>query len=295
MTHCSSMFPVSLVILAAGLGQRFRGDKQLANIGETGKPLMYFSVKDAYAAGVRHLVMVINHRVEQEIRTRFLPLLPADLEISLVRQCSDDLPVNIQAHCREKPWGTGHALWSARECVPAASIVINADDYYGPGAMKRLVSHFERSTDWALVSYRLGDTLSENGPVNRGVCAESDGFLTSVEEYLSISRVNDEISGTASGEPIKLEPETPVSMNIWGFGPGVFSCLESGLITFFSTLKGKSQAEFYLPALVMDSIHSGTHRVRMYHGDDRWHGITYQEDLERLSTTFPPACHDFGV
>ena len=278
--------PISLVILAAGLGRRFGGDKQLATVGNTGKPLMYFSVMDAYQAGVRQLVLVINHQIEQALVSQFLPLLPADLTVSLVRQRMDDLPRVCKAGFREKPWGTGHALWSARKDVPAASIVINADDYYGPGAMKRLVSHFENSTDWALVSFRLGNTLSEFGLVNRGLCEESEGFLVSVKECLSIKQVDGVIRGEVDGKSVRLEPEQAVSMNIWGFGPDIFPCLENGLIRFFDRTEDQSEAEFYLPTQVMASIKGGDNRVRVYQSRDKWQGITYRDDLERLAEVF---------
>ena len=278
--------PISLVILAAGLGRRFGGDKQLATVGNTGKPLMYFSVMDAYQAGVRQLVLVINHQIEQALVSQFLPLLPADLTVSLVRQRMDDLPRVCKAGFREKPWGTGHALWSARKDVPAASIVINADDYYGPGAMKRLVSHFENSTDWALVSFRLGNTLSEFGLVNRGLCEESEGFLVSVKECLSIKQVDGVIRGEVDGKSVRLEPEQAVSMNIWGFGPDIFPCLENGLIRFFDRTEDQSEAEFYLPTQVMASIKGGDNRVRVYQSRDKWQGITYWEDHERLAEVF---------
>ena len=278
--------PISLVILAAGLGRRFGGDKQLATVGNTGKPLMYFSVMDAYQAGVRQLVLVINHQIEQALVSQFLPLLPADLTVSLVRQRMDDLPRVCKAGFREKPWGTGHALWSARKDVPAASIVINADDYDGPGAMKRLVSHFENSTDWALVSFRLGNTLSEFGLVNRGLCEESEGFLVSVKECLSIKRFDGVIRGEVDGKPVRLEPGAAVSMNAWGFGLDIFPCLENGLIRFFDRTEDQSEAEFYLPTQVMASIKGGDNRVRVYESSEKWQGIPYRDDDERLSEVF---------
>jgi NDP-sugar pyrophosphorylase family protein len=286
MTHCNSTASVSLIILAAGLGHRFGGGKQLATIGNTGKPLMYFSVMDAYLLGVRRLVLVINQQIEQAVSKQFLPLLPRDLKVSLVLQRVDDLPDGIVACSRQKPWGTGHALWSAREAVQADCIVINADDYYGSDAMRQLILHFENCNDWAMVSYQLRNTLSEFGLVNRGLCEEKDGFLVAVKECLSIKHVNGEIFGEVSGKPVALEPETPVSMNIWGFGPDIFACLEKGLIEFFTGVPDSSQAEFYLLAQVMASIESGDNQVRVYPGRDKWQGITYPGDLVRLGEVF---------
>jgi UTP-glucose-1-phosphate uridylyltransferase len=286
MTHCSSRIPVSLVILAAGLGRRFGGNKQLATLGDTGKSLMYFSVLDAYRAGVRHLVIVINRNIERAIVKQFLPLLPGDLEVSLVRQRRDNLPAGCKAKSREKPWGTGHALWCARSAVPADFIVINADDYYGSGAMNQLLSHFEKHSGWAMVSYQLGKILSNFGVVNRGLCEESNGFLLAVRECHSIEEVNGVIRGEIDSKPVTLAPEAPVSMNIWGFGPDIFACLEKGLTGFFAGSGNDPQAEYYLPAQVMASIRAGENRVRVYNSLDSWHGITYREDLERLAGVF---------
>jgi NDP-sugar pyrophosphorylase family protein len=288
MTHCSSKPPVSLIVLAAGLGRRFGGDKQLVTVAGTGKPLMYFSAMDAYRLGVRKLVLVVNHLIEQAILKQFVPLLPHDLKVSLVQQRTDDLPEGCKVYSREKPWGTGHALWSARDAVPADCIVINADDYYGPGAMKQLLMHFKNHDGWALVSYPLKNTLSDSGAVNRGLCEVIDGSLVTVRECLSITRENGVICGEVDGNFVNLEPETPVSMNLWGFGPDIFDYLNDGLIEFFAAARGQSQAEFYLPAQVMASIKAGENHVCVYPTEDKWQGVTYREDLEQLGRVFQP-------
>jgi NDP-sugar pyrophosphorylase family protein len=283
MTHCSSSVPISLVILAAGIGSRFGGNKQMAPVGDTGKPLMYFSVLDAYRAGVRRLALVINQEIELAVLEQFLPLLPVDLDVSLVQQRVDDLPPGCRTASREKPWGTGHALWCARGAVPAQCIVINADDYYGPAAMNLLVSHFVTRSNWAMVSYMLRDTLSGFGAVNRGLCVIDDDHLLEVRECLGIEITSDVIQGEVDGKPVILDPETPVSMNIWGFGPDIFSCLQTGLTGFFEHTGDSGQKEYYLPAQVMASVQAGEGRVRVYPGTDCWQGITYLEDLERIA------------
>lgn len=282
MTDCNSSVPVSLVVLAAGCGSRFGGNKQLALIGDSGKPLMYFSVMDAYGAGIRHLVLVINQHIEAAICEQFLPLLPVDLEVSLQWQKPDDLPAGCVANPRAKPWGTGHALWSARALVPSSCIVINADDYYGPGAMNQLLKHFATLDTWAMLSYQLAGTLSEFGVVNRGLCQEKDGFLVAVKECHSIEKTGGVINGRVAGNSRRLAAETPVSMNIWGFGPDIFHHLEKGLLVFFAGLEDQESAEFYLPAQVMAAISAGENRVRVYPSADPWKGITYREDLEIL-------------
>lgn len=286
MTHCSSRSSVSLVILAAGLGRRFGGNKQLATVGDTGKPLMYFSVMDAYQAGVRNLVLVINQQIEQAILDQFLPLLPVDLEVSLVEQRSQDLPVDCGPVSRQKPWGTGHALWCARERVQADCIVVNADDYYGPVSMRQLLSHFENRGDWAMVNYRLENTLSDFGVVNRGLCEQIDGALVAVRECLSIAQVDGVIRGRLDGNAVQLDPATSVSMNIWGFTRDIFKCLEAGLARFLARAGDDPQLEFYLPNQVMASIKAGECSVSVYHSQENWQGITYQEDLQRLAAYF---------
>jgi len=279
MPHCNSRGDTSLVILAAGLGRRFGGEKQLATIGETGRPLMYFSVMDAWRSGVRKLVLVVSPGIEPLIRKRFLPMLPGDLEISIVFQKSSDLPAACHAVPREKPWGTGHALWSARTAVEAACIVINADDYYGPQAMTRLLSHLEESADWAMASYPLEKTLSGFGTVNRGLCRVRAGFLEGVSECHDIKRTDRGIRGVLDGRAVSLEPDAPVSMNAWAFGRNVFDCLERGMTCFFADREVSDRDEFYLPSQVMASIKSGAVRVQVYASSDDWHGVTYREDL----------------
>ena len=286
MAHCSSIDGISLVVLAAGLGRRFGGGKQLASVGATGRPLMYFSVMDAWRAGIRKLVLVVNQAIGQAIREQFLPLLPSGMETKLVLQESGDLPAACSAPAREKPWGTGHALWCARNAVPGDCIVINADDYYGPSSMALLVRHFAGQRNWAMVSFPLASTLSEFGTVNRGLCEVRDGSLFSVQECLGIVREGELIRGAIKGNVVTLDGALPVSMNIWGFSAGIFACLERGLGRFFAGEGQQDGAEYYLPAQVMASVAAGEGSVTVYPGRDHWYGITYREDLDRLGRVF---------
>lgn len=282
MAHCNSIDGVSLVVLAAGLGSRFGGWKQLANVGATGRPLMCRSAEDAWNAGVRSVVLVVNKAIERAIEEQILPLLPVEMEVSLVRQDPDDLPAACSVPARDKPWGTGHALWCARNAVSGDCIVINADDYYGPNSMRLLLRHFARRRNWAMVSFRLSDTLSESGAVNRGLCEVRGGILCSVRECLGIIRDDRGLHGEMDGRTVSLSSDVPVSMNIWGFTADVFDCLERGLIRFFNAGEPEESAEFYLPSLVMESIAAGEGSVSVYPGSDRWRGVTYPEDLRRL-------------
>jgi len=286
MTHCNSRKDISLVILAAGLGRRFGGEKQLATVGKSGKPLMYYSVMDAWEVGIRKMVLIVNSIIEPVIRRSFLPMLPGDLEVSLLCQETDDLPAGCPTVPRQKPWGTGHALWCARGAVDAACIVMNADDYYGADTIGCLAKHLERSEDWAMVSYALENTLSGFGAVNRGLCQVEDGFLLGVKECLEIKQDHDGIHGVLDGRPVTLEPDKPVSMNIWAFDRRVFGRLEKGLGRFIRDTRIDNGAEYYLPMQVMSDIESGEAHVRVFPSREAWYGITYREDLARIGDIF---------
>lgn len=280
---------VSLLILAGGMGSRFGGDKQLATVGQTGRPLLYFSVMDAYQAGVRHLVLVIRHNLKAAFTEQVLPTFPADLQVDLVIQQLDDLPPGVSADVasRSKPWGTAHAVWSAHRVLTQPFIVINADDYYGASAMQLLVRHFaQTTTDWAMVAYPLALTLSEHGGVNRGCCDVRNGRLIQVEEWTEIkadaqgSLMGMNSNGLRSG----LSAQQLVSMNIWGFTPALLTRLTLQLQQFFLAGPGE-KAESYLPYAVDQAIRQGQ-PLDVYVSDEAWHGITYPADLTALGSFF---------
>lgn len=279
---------VSLLVLAGGMGSRFGGDKQLATIGDTGKTLLHFSVMDAYAAGVRQLVLVIRPELENAFRQQVLVQLPADLQVDLVVQQKADLPagVTLDWQSRQKPWGTAHAVWVARQQLTQPFIVINADDYYGSQAMQLLVQHFQTSQNWAMVAYPLSHTLSAHGGVNRGICTVQGGQLQAVAEYTAI--VNDANGGLTGcnsvGQQTMLSAETLVSMNIWGFYPTVLVALEQALTEFFRS-QPAAKAECYLPAVVDSAMRQGQ-PLQVYSSTQRWLGMTYQADLAELNRFF---------
>ncbi len=287
---------VSLVILAGGLGSRFGGDKQLATVGDTGRTLLHFSVLDAYAAGIRHLVLLIRDNLQDAVKTQILAHLPADLRVDLCFQRLSDIPAGatLPASERQKPWGTTHALWCARHALPQPFIVINADDYYGAEAMQLLVSHFRQATtDWAMVAYPLAATLSEHGGVNRGICrlqpASADAsalWLQQVSECSAIVRTPDgQLQGRlAESTPCTLSDDLLVSMNIWGFTPAIFDRLTDQLQTFFASAP-QPGAEAYLPAAVDEALAAGQ-QLRIYVSAEQWAGVTYPADLPRLAEFF---------
>ncbi len=277
-----------LVVLAAGMGSRFGGDKQLAVLGSTGRTLLHFSVLDAYAAGVRSLVLIVRENIITALEQQVLPHLPADLTVQLVLQNPNDVPVEATDFGnRQKPWGTAHALWSARQLLQQQPcIVINADDYYGQTAMQLLVQHFATTrSEWAMVAFPLSKTLSAHGGVNRGICQIDNSFLQAVTEVIQISRHQQQFSGiNLSGERIALDAAQPVSMNIWGFTPDIVPALERALCSFFAQ-KPDGKAECYLPAVVDSSLQQGQ-KLRVYLSPDSWFGVTYPADLAEIVDYF---------
>lgn len=280
---------VSLLILAGGMGSRFGGDKQLATVGQTGRPLLYFSVMDAYQAGVRHLVLVIRYNLKTAFEQQVLPAFPADLQVDLVVQQLGDLPpgASVDVSNRSKPWGTAHAVWSAHRVLSQSFIVINADDYYGAAAMQLLVRHFATgTTHWAMVAYPLALTLSEHGGVNRGCCDVRAGRLCQVEEWTDIQAAADGGLSGVNAQDLRsgLSPQQLVSMNIWGFTPAMLSRLEQQLQQFFQQGPGE-KSESYLPYAVDQALRQGQ-PLDVYVSAEAWHGITYPADLAALGSFF---------
>lgn len=276
-----------LVVLAAGMGSRFGGDKQLAILGNTGRTLLHFSAMDAYQAGVRKLVLVIRPELISPLQEQVLLHLPTDLQVVLVVQNPADLPAGLVVETRKKPWGTAHALWCARNAVAnEPMIVINADDYYGAKAMQLLVQHFSHPTpDWAMVAFPLSRTLSAHGGVNRGVCVVTNHYLQSVEEYCQITQQDAKLVGNNNAATqVELHANQPVSMNIWGFTPAIMSQLEQALVAFFQA-RPADKIECYLPAVVDNALQQQQQLV-VYLSDERWFGVTYPADLPEIVDYF---------
>ncbi len=277
-----------LVVLAAGLGSRFGGDKQLAMLGSTERTLLHFSVMDAYAAGVRVLILVVRPNLIQSMQQQVTVHFPADLTVHFVLQDKADMPLaGVEASQRQKPWGTAHALWCARAHLQAQPcIVINADDYYGAAAMQLLVTHFtEHPEQWAMVAFSLRQTLSVHGGVNRGICQLQDNLLQGVTECCDIRYQQQQLTGVDSvGERITLTPEQAVSMNIWGFTPTVLPVLTQALIEFFQQ-PPSANAECYLPSVVDQALQTGR-QLRVYLSSQPWFGVTYPDDLPEIIDYF---------
>jgi NDP-sugar pyrophosphorylase family protein len=276
----------TLVILAAGMGSRYGGLKQVDPIGPSGETILDYSVFDAIRAGFGKVVFIIRKDIENDFREIFINRLQKHIEIEWVFQETNLLPDGFSApEGRVKPWGTGHAVLMAAEKVKEPFAVINADDFYGFDAFKTLAGYFasqqnNSSSDYAMVAYELHNTLSDFGTVSRGVCATDENhWLKSVTERTHIQRINENIIYQDSdGKQISLSDKTPVSMNFWGFTHGFFNHLEEQFIEFLKSNDGNLKSEFYIPSVVDKLIKSNRERVKVLSNAGQWFGITYKED-----------------
>ena len=281
----------SLLVLAAGMGSRYGGLKQLDPVGPNGETLMDYSIYDARRAGFSRVVFLIRKEMREVFEQKVGRKYQGILEVDYAYQEKDDLPGDFACPPgREKPWGTGHAVWAARGAlsnVPFA--VINADDFYGAETFSELMRAFSSGAsadellDCSMVGFRLSETLSEHGSVSRGICKTEDGFLQSVEEWSGISG-SDGVSGkNAAGQALPLTGEETVSMNVWAFPPDAFSPLGEGFSRFLESMPDPLKSEFYLPAAVDEWIRGGTGRVSVRPASCSWMGITYKEDKPRVT------------
>ncbi len=277
----------SLLVLAAGLGSRYGGLKQLEQIGPNGETLMDYSIYDARKAGFTRVVFLIREEMQKQFEEQVGSKYEGILKVDYAYQNKNDLPNGFVCPPeRERPWGTGHAVWSARSSLgETAFAVINADDYYGAETFEVLVQSFTKMSETdveknllSMVGFRLSETLSDHGVVSRGICKESNGFLESVEEWTKIG--GDPLIGlNGLGEKCALDGSEIVSMNVWGFPSSVIHLLEEELNLFLTKIKkGDLTSEFYLPAAIDAGIKSGKNRVRVFPASCSWMGVTYKED-----------------
>ena len=299
------MAKASLVIMAAGMGSRYGGVKQIAGVGPRGEILMEYAIFDALRAGFDKVVFIVTQALKEDLREKFDDALRRKgVEAAYVVQDYSSLPAFHQVpRDRVKPYGTAHAVLCARDAVQEPFAVINADDYYGVDAFRTIFSAFPALNEQraCMVGYRLKNTVSEHGAVTRGVCAAKEGKLQSVTETFKITVFPDgSIRDTAQDPQGKLlDPEAVVSMNFWGFHPSIFQALEEYLDRFLRALGPEDlKSECLLPALVDERIHSGALSVDVLHTDARWFGMTYKEDhalvqaeIARLHETgvYPPS------
>ena len=280
----------SLLVLAAGMGSRYGGLKQLDPVGPSGETLMDYSIYDAKRAGFSRVVFLIRREMREVFEEQVSRKYQGILEVNYAFQEKDDLPGYFACPPeREKPWGTGHAVWAAREALQGVPFaVINADDFYGAETFTELMKGFSTESsaegilECAMVGFRLSETLSKHGSVSRGICQTKDGYLQSVEEWTEISCI-DQVSGkNPAGEVMSLTGEETTSMNVWAFPPDAFSLLGEGFSRFLESIPDSSKSEFYLPAAVDEWIRTGTGRVSVRSASCSWMGVTYKEDKPRV-------------
>ncbi len=273
----------ALLVLAAGMGSRYGGLKQIDPVGPHGETILDYSVFDAIRAGFTRVVFVIRRDFEEIFREKIGAKYAGRIAVDYVFQSLDALPTgHTTPPTREKPWGTGHATWCARDALAAQPFaVINADDFYGADSFRKLADFLTRSRpdEAAMVGFQLAHTLSESGAVSRGVCDLAPGnILRSVTEHTGILPVE-------VGEHKVLKPDTTVSMNCWGFHPHIFPLLDARFRTFLETTPSEAlaaKAEFYLPAAISSLIAEEKIRVRVLTTESDWFGVTYREDRPRV-------------
>ncbi len=281
----------TLVILAAGLGRRYGGLKQLEPVGPGGATIMDYSIYDARRAGFGRVVLVIRPEMEAPVREALVARYAAHLPIALAFQRLEDVPAGTAKPVeRTRPWGTAHAVLSAAGCVSGPLAVINADDFYGAtafatlGEFLRAVPAVEGVATWAMVGYRLRDTLSETGAVARALCqCTTDGWLQRIEEVTGLTRHGADAQTAADGVTRVVPGATRVSMNLWGLTPGVFGVLRAGFREFLREQGGSPTAEYHLPHIVQTAIAAGQARVCVLPGGNAWCGVTHAADRVRTA------------
>lgn len=277
----------TLLVLAAGMGSRYGGLKQLDPVGPGGETLLDYSVHDAGRHGFDRVVFLIRRDIEKEFREQIGARYEGRIAVDYAFQELGALPGGfVPPAGRAKPWGTAHAIWCARDVIHAPFAAINADDFYGADAFAKLggflssVSTTAQPATFAMVAYRLGKTISEHGTVARGVCrVDAEGFLATVEELTDLAPRAD---GTIASGERTFAPETPVSMNFWGFTPQIFPILEKSLAAFLSKNVTSEKAEHYIPMVVAETIAKKIATVRVLPTDSEWFGITYRDDRPRV-------------
>ena len=277
----------TLFVLAAGMGSRYGGLKQLDGLGPNGETIMDYSIFDAIRGGFGKLVFVIRESFEKDFREKIISKYENHIPVEVVFQDLNSLPEGFTCpEGREKPWGTNHAVLMGKDVIKEPFAVINADDFYGRDSFavlgKALTDMYGKKNDYCMVGYRVGNTLSESGSVARGVCeTNAEGYLTGVVERTAIERIDGDIQFIdENGKKVVLNENTPVSMNMWGFTPDYFAYSEEFFKDFLKKNMGNLKSEYFIPLMVNELITNGTARVKVWDTTSKWFGVTYAADRQ---------------
>ncbi len=273
---------MTLLLMAAGSGSRYGKLKQFDALGPKEEFLMEFSIYDAIQKGCKHVVVITRAERQDFLNNYLTGRLPAEIQLDVVVQDINDLPSGVTVTTqRTKPWGTAHAVWSARNVVNDDFLVINADDYYGSRAFEAaadFVRDYKDPASFAMVGYELKDTLSEHGSVSRGVCKTEDGNLLGIKEYTKIEKTGDSITDHDSGK--QLNENTLVSMNCWVCTPKIFDYIEQDFRSFLKDEEQLEKGELYLPFVIAQMLEENEIRVSVLDAKSSWFGVTYYPDKE---------------
>lgn len=273
----------TLLVLAAGMGSRYGGNKQIDGFGPGGETILEYSIYDAIRAGFGKVVLIVRQEILEMTKELLLPKLEGKIEVDFVIQSLDSfVPAELKQADRTKPFGTAHAVLCAKDAIHEPFAVINADDFYGKEAFEilgKFLSTEVRPDLHAMVGYAIQNVLSENGTVSRGVCATNEkGQLIGMVERTSIAREGDKILSKGENEILEIPEDTPVSMNFWGFHPDVFADIEAMWNEFLPANLSNLKSEFYIPTVANNLIKAGKAAFEILPGGKVWFGVTYTED-----------------
>lgn len=277
------------VIMAAGMGSRFGGLKQITPVDDQGHSIIDYSLYDAWKAGFRKVVFIIKHAIEEDFKNAVGTRMEQYFDVRYVFQEVDKLPEGFSVpEGRTKPWGTAHAIACAKDAIDGPFAVLNADDYYGANAIKTIYDFLKEErqpSEHAMVGYLVRNTVTENGYVSRGVCTVEDGLLKTVTERTHIEKRGNGAAYTEDGEHyVDLPGDTVVSMNLWGFQQELLEQFVGGFPAFLeeNLPKNPLKCEYFLPSVANAQIQKGLGTVRVLPTEDVWYGVTYSEDLQSI-------------
>jgi dTDP-glucose pyrophosphorylase len=287
ITILTTMNKPTLLILAAGMGSRYGGDKQIDGFGPNAETILEYSIYDAIRSGFGKVVFIVREEILEESKEIFLPKIKDLIQLDFVVQSLENrVPKAYQNPDRKKPYGTAHALLCAKDVIKEPFAVINADDFYGEEAFRELAAFLSNEVKpnlHCMVGYAIKNVLSEYGTVSRGVCdVSSDGFLTGMVERTAISKNEEGIFNDGTGEKLKISGDNPVSMNCWGFHHSIFEQTEKLWLRFLEENKENLKSEFYIPKVANSLIQGGSGQVKILEGGKIWFGVTYAQDREHV-------------